>query len=131
MWCNICRYVNNSSRLEELNLQNKIWKQVSQFLNKLRCENVTRNTAVEILGYKETQQEVEKMHEECEKIIHSLAQKEQQVLLEWMSKLEDMNSLEGQKAYCQGYVDCILLLSGLGLLRQDISPEEFMKQIER
>ena len=42
-----------------------------------------------------------------------------------------MNSLEGQKAYCQGYVDCILLLSGMGLLRQDLSIEEFMKWINR
>lgn len=36
-------------------------------------------------------------------------------VFEWMAKLEDMISLEGQKAYCQGYVDCILLLNGLGL----------------
>lgn len=49
--------------------------------------------------------------------------------MEWLVKMEDMNSLEGQKAYCQGYVDCILLLSGLGLFLQEISPEELMKQM--
>ncbi len=31
------------------------------------------------------------------------------LLLEWMAKLEDMSSLEGPKAYSQGYVDgCVM-----------------------
>ena len=111
-------------------MQNRIWGQVGEFLNKLRNENITRNTSVNIPGYKDTQQELEAMREKCEKTLRSLPDESQQMILEWMAKLEDMNSLEGQKAYCQGYVDCILLLSGLGLFRQDISPEELMKHIK-
>ena len=111
-------------------MQNIIWEQVGEFLNKLRSENITRNTSVEIPGYKDTQQELEAMRERCEMALHSLPGESKQMILEWMAKLEDMNSLEGQKAYCQGYVDCILLLSGLGLFRQDISPEELMKHIK-
>lgn len=111
-------------------MQNKVWEQVGYFLNKLRCENVTRGTAVEVPGYRDTQQELEEIRETCEEIVRSLPEDQWQTLLEWMAKLEDMNSMEGQKAYCQGYVDCILLLSGLGLFRQEISPEELMKQIQ-
>lgn len=111
-------------------MQNKIWEQVGQFLNKLRCENVTRDTAVEVPGYKDTQDELERLREKSEAILQRFPQEEQQMLLEWMAKLEDMNSLEGQKAYCQGYVDCILLLSGMGL-RQDLSQEELMKWIRQ
>lgn len=111
-------------------MQNKVWEQVGYFLNKLRCENVTMDTAVEVPGYRDTQQELEEIRETCEEIVRSLPEDQWQTLLEWMAKLEDMNSMEGQKAYCQGYVDCILLLSGLGLFRQEISPEELMKQIQ-
>lgn len=111
-------------------MQNKVWEQVGCFLNKFRCENVTRDTAVEVPGYRDTQQELEEMRETCEEIVRSLPEAQWQTLLEWMAKLEDMNSMEGQKAYCQGYVDCILLLSGLGLFRQEISPEELIKQIQ-
>ena len=111
-------------------MQNKVWEQVGYFLNKLRSENVTRDTAVEVPGYRDTQQELEEIRETCEEIVRSLPEDQWQTLLEWMAKLEDMNSMEGQKAYCQGYVDCILLLSGLGLFRQEISPEELMKQIQ-
>ena len=34
-------------------MQNKVWEQVGDFLNKLRCENVTRDTAVEVPGYRD------------------------------------------------------------------------------
>lgn len=112
-------------------MQNEIWEQVGEFLNKLRSENITRATSVEIPGYKDKQQELEAMREKCEKTLHGLPDEDQQMILEWMAKLEDMNSLEGQKAYCQGYVDCILMLSGMGLLRQDLSPEDFMKWIRQ
>ena len=44
-------------------MQNKIWEQVGQFLNRLRCENVTRDTAVEVPGYRETQEEMEELRE--------------------------------------------------------------------
>lgn len=54
-------------------------------------------------------------------MIHKLSEKKQYMLLEWMEKLEDLNL----------YVDCILLLSGLGLFWQEISTKEFMKQIKR
>ncbi len=68
---------------------------------------------------------MEELREKCEVVIQQLPQEQRKLLLEWMAKLEDMNSLEGQKAYCQGYVDCILLLSGMGLFgpmsKKDVS----------
>lgn len=112
-------------------MQNQIWEQVGQFLNRLRCENVTRDTAVEVPGYSETQDDMERLREKCEVAIQQLSQEQQRLLLEWMEKLENMNSLEGQRAYCQGYVDCILLLSGMGLLRQDLALEELMKWVRQ
>lgn len=111
-------------------MQNELWEQVIDFLSRLRCENVSRDTAVEITGYDDTQKKLEKLRETCKDTIQHLPQEEQRQLVEWIEKLEDMVSLEGQKAYCQGYVDCILLLSGFRLFRQDISPEEIMKQIQ-
>ena len=88
-------------------MQNRIWEQVGQFLNRLRCENIARDTAVEVPGYKETQEEMERLHEKCEAAVQQLPQEQRQLLLEWMAKLEDMSSLEGPKAYSQGYVDCV------------------------
>lgn len=55
-------------------MQNKIWEQVGQFLNRLRCENVTRDTAVEVPGYRETQEEMEALREKCETVVRQLPQ---------------------------------------------------------
>lgn len=110
-------------------MQNRIWEQIGLFLNRLRCENVKRDTAIEVSGYKEAQDEMEKLRGKCETMLAQLSQEQQQLILEWMAKMEDMNSLEGQKSYCQGYVDCILLLSGMGILKHDISSEELIKWI--
>ena len=96
----------------------------------LETSRVWYGVISEVPGYRDTQQELEEIRETCEEIVRSLPEDQWQTLLEWMAKLEDMNSMEGQKAYCQGYVDCILLLSGLGLFRQEISPEELIKQIQ-
>ncbi len=111
-------------------MQNKVWEQVIEFLNRLRCENVSRDTAVKIPKYEEVQKELEVLREECEGMIQHLPEGNQKMFVEWMTTLEDMLSLEGQKAYCQGYVDCILLLSGLGLLQQDLSYEELMERMK-
>lgn len=53
-------------------MRNKIWEQVGQFLNRLRCENVTRDTAIEVPGYRKTQEEMEELREKCEAVIQQL-----------------------------------------------------------
>jgi len=117
--------------VEKKDMLNQIWEQFGEFLNRLRCENLKRYTAVEIPRYRDTQMEVENLREQCEITLQRMGLESKRLIFEWMSKIEDMNSLEGQKAYCQGYVDCILLLSGLGLLRCDLSSEELMKMVEQ
>lgn len=110
-------------------MQNQVWEQILEFLNRLRCENVSRDTAVQIPEYEDVQRELEALREKCEQLVQQFSNEQQQKFSEWMEKAEHMFSLEGQKAYCQGYVDCILLLNGLGLLRQDISPENLMEKL--
>ncbi len=50
-------------------MQNRIWEPVGQFLNRLRCEDVTRDTAVKVPGYKETLEEMERIREKCEAVM--------------------------------------------------------------
>ena len=50
-------------------MQNRIWEPVGQFLNQLRCEDVTRDTAVKVPEYKETLEEMERIREKCEAVM--------------------------------------------------------------
>lgn len=40
-------------------MHNEIWDRVSDFLNRLRCENASRDTAVKIPRYEDIQRELE------------------------------------------------------------------------
>ena len=110
-------------------MQSGLWDQIGDLLNRHRCENISRNTAVEVPGYKETQDELEKLNKQCENAIRRLPMPDQKMFMDWAEKQEGMCSMEGQKAYCQGYVDGILLLSGLGLLKTEVSFEKLMYRI--
>lgn len=66
-------------------MQNKVWEQVGQFLNQLRCENVTRDTAVEMPRYRETQEEMEAFREKCEAAMRQFPQEQRQLLVDWIA----------------------------------------------
>ena len=44
---------------------------------------------------------------------------EQRIIQKWIECLEDNASLEAQQAYCQGYIDCLFLLCGMGIIEKD------------
>lgn len=111
-------------------MQNEIWERVIDFLNSLRCENISRDTSIKIPRYEDIQRELEMLRKKCEIIVQQFSKEGRQALFEWMEKAEEMLSLEGQKAYCQGYLDCILLLNGFGLFRQDISSKELIEKLK-
>lgn len=108
-------------------MNNEVLEKVLLFLKQLRCEQTVRKTSVQIPGLQETEKEIEKLFEECSLYMDRLAEQEKQAIDKWVAKKEELVSLQEQKAYCQGYVDCVLLLSGLGLLQTKFSLENFIE----
>ena len=95
---------------------NRIWEQVAGFMQQLRCENLSEKSVVQMPG---------------EELLKQMQEKERGIIQEWMERLEDNASVEAQQAYCQGYVDCILLLSGMGLLRSELMGEGILEHIRQ
>lgn len=110
-------------------MQNIIWDQVTNFLHSLRCENIKRESIVQIPGQKEIQNELEILRKSSEELLVQMSEKDRELIMDWVNKLEEAGSLEAQQAYCQGYVDSILLLSGLGIIKPDISPEILLEKM--
>ena len=115
---------------EENFMQNIRWEQVTNFLHSLRCENVKRESAVQIPGQKEIQDELEILRKSSEELLVQMPEKDRELIMKWVDKLEEAGSLEAQQAYCQGYVDSILLLSGFGIIKPDISLESLLDKIK-
>lgn len=108
---------------------NRIWEQVAGFMQHLRCENLSEKPMVQMPGQKEVQNKLEQAQAGGEKLLEQMPEKERGIIQEWLDQLEDNASVEAQQAYCQGYVDCILLLSGMGLLRPELTGEKILEHI--
>ena len=56
---------------------------------------------------------------------------DRQSLIKWQEQTEEVSYLQEQKSYVQGYVDCIYLLSGLGLLKKDEFVDKFIEEVKK
>ena len=110
---------------------NKIWEQVAGFMQQLRCENLSEKSVVQMPGQKEVQKELEKAQAAGEEVLKQMQEQERGIIQEWLEQLENNASVEAQQAYCQGYVDCILLVSGMGLLRPELMGEGILENIRQ
>lgn len=110
----------------KMKMNNEVLEKMLQFLNQLRCEEQDRKSSVQIPGLKEKEKETEMLLDECGKSIECLSLTDKQKIKMWIEKKEEFCYMQEQKAYCQGYVDCILILSGLGLLQPELSYNSFM-----
>ena len=108
---------------------NRIWEQVAGFMQHLRCENLSEKSVVQMPEQKSVQKELEQVQARGEELLEQMPEKERGIIREWLERLEDNASIEAQQAYCQGYVDCILLLSGMGLLRPELTGEKILEHI--
>ena len=82
-------------------------------------------------GQKKIQEELEKAQVKGEELLKQMQEKERGIIQEWLEQLENNASVEAQQAYCQGYVDCILLFSGMGLLRPELMSEGILEHIRQ
>lgn len=122
-------YNNDEKIWRHIIVNNEVLEKILQFLKQLRCEQISRKTSIRVPGLQEAEKEVEKLFEECSLYVDRLPAQEKQTIDEWVAKKEELVSLQEQNAYCQGYVDCVLLLSGLGLLQAEFSLDSFIEML--
>jgi hypothetical protein len=121
-----------NKEMETMIMQNnRIWEQVADFMHRLRSENISEKSVVQMPGQKAVQEELEKAQGSGEKLLAQMQENERGIIQKWIERLEDNSSIEAKQAYCQGYVDCILLLSGMGLLGTELSGEEILERIRK
>lgn len=112
-------------------MKNEVWEKIAQFLNHLRGEQLSRKSSVQMPELLEKQKQAEKLMEECRVVLKSIPETGSQLLIKWQEQAEEVNYLQEQQSYLQGYVDCIYLLSGLGLLKKDKFVDKFIEEIKK
>lgn len=117
--------------MEAYIMNNEVLEKVLQFLKQLKGENNSRKLTVQITGLKKMERETEQLWQNCYPYIEKLPMQEIQEIQKWIEKNEEYCSLQEQNAYCQGYVDCVLLLAGLGLFKPEVSIDKFIEQVNK
>lgn len=112
-------------------MESEVWEKIAQFLNRLRGEQLSRTSSVQMPELIEKQKQTEKLAAECREVLNNIPETDRQLFVEWQEQAEEISYLQEQKAYLQGYVDCICLLSGLGILEKDEYIDRFIEEIKK
>ena len=111
MWCNNSKYVNTTY--------------------KNGGENLSKKSIIQIPGQKNAKNELEKIQAIGKERMKHMKETEQRIIQKWIECLEDNASLETQQAYCQGYIDCLFLLCGMGIIEKDSVANDIFEQLNK
>ena len=112
-------------------MQNEVWSEIGMFLNSLRCENVNRNSYIHFPEMEAAEQLKMAAHKELAMRMEMLETDQRQAIEKYIEVLRRQAFLAEEQSYCQGYVDCVQLLAGLGMLERNPDIEKLVEKIRR
>jgi len=112
-------------------MQNEVWEQVGNFLNGLRCENVGRKSYVQFSELKEADKLKKEAQEQYVIVVNKLQTDQRKSSETYVEALKHQAFITEEQAYCQGYVDCIQLLAGVGLLENNPEIEKIVEKLKK
>ena len=112
-----------------------LWKMIfgmkyPHFLNQLRCENINRESYIYFQELANIQLKKKMEKEKVNKLLDHISNEDREKLKQYGEILEEEAFVSEQRAYCQGYVDCIQLLAGLGLLKKSTDMEKIISEMK-
>lgn len=108
-------------------MDESVYEKVKQFLAELRCEDMDRESRLELEACRMLKKKRMNMENQVENIVNSLSAAEKKTIDEYHNLLDESCFEESQQAYLQGIVDCILGLAGTGLIKPQKKWEEIIK----
>ena len=112
-------------------MQNEVWEQVGNFLNSLRCENVGRQSYIQFSELKEADKLKKEAQEQYVIVVNKLQTDQRKSIEAYVEALQHQAFITEEQAYCQGYVDCIQLLAGVGLLENNPEIEKIVEKLKK
>lgn len=109
--------------------KNIVWSKFAEFLKQLRCEDTDRDSHMHLPEYETALHEKSKARKLYETSIALISDAERQNIQSYFEKAEICSEEECQQVYMQGMIDCLMILSGLNLIPENISVKDFLKQI--
>ncbi len=95
-----------------------VWTRTAQFLSSLNGENVSREDYVMLPQVKLTEEKLAEKEVVWNKWLEGLSNENKGIAEDMKECLEEYSSAQVLRSYLQGYVDCIQILSGMGLFKK-------------
>ena len=103
----------------KLKMENQVWVKVSLFLKELRCEDIKRNSIIHLESCQKEKKALKIFRQVWEKEQKNLSELQQRTICNYIEQMQTVSFEEQQEAYCQGIIDCIQMLFGLGIMETD------------
>lgn len=98
-------------------MNSSTWEKVNQFLTELRCEEVSRSNLCQTEEYMQAVSEKAAMQKEFLVCVSKLPEEVQQIIQGFLRQSEKCAFAECQQSYIQGYIDCVQVLIGAGIIK--------------
>lgn len=102
-----------------MNMENQVWEKVTLFLKELRCEDIKRHSIIHLDSCKHEREYLETLKETYDREIVRLSNTQQKIIAEYIEQIQVVPFEEQQEAYCQGIMDCVQILFGIGVIKID------------
>ena len=100
-------------------MEYQIWEKVALFLKELRCEDIKRSSIIHLDSCRKEKEYLKELKKVYDKEIVNLPKEQKKNIFDYMEQLQVVSFEEQQEAYCQGIMDCVQILVGLGLLEMN------------
>ena len=110
---------------------NEVFETLSNVFEELRSESEDREFSVQTEETKSANRELEKKQKALEAFLSKLPEKDREFLEEYIDVVDHAHYKEEQRAYYQGFVDCVQVLDGLGIIKKRIRIKELLKKFSR
>ena len=104
---------------KEILTMSDVWLKITQFLGTLNGENINRESYVSTPEYVKALEAWKETEQEWEAFLETLSDGQRETAEDMKECLEDFASAQENRAYIQGYADCIQVLCHMGLLKEN------------
>jgi ribosome assembly protein YihI (activator of Der GTPase) len=114
-----------------MEMENEVWSEIEMFLDDLRCSNVDRESYVLLSEMKEAEKQTKEAKIKLQQELDVLESEHRINIENYIEALKNQAFVAEKQAYSQGYVDCIQLLAGVGLLKKSPHIEHLIEKIKK
>lgn len=110
---------------------NEVFERLSNVFEELRSETEEREYSIQTEEAKKADKELKKANREYEKFCSELSDEQSNFIENYMEIVDHAHFQEEQRAYYQGMVDVVQILSGLGMIKESGRVKELLNIVQK